>query len=60
MIELEFENELNTILDKYTENSWRNEPLDDDEVNNLVKHIKNMLNLKNGNITRDEYFELEK
>lgn len=45
MRELEFANEIYCILDKYTENSWEKEPLDMDEVETLIKHLRNDLNL---------------
>lgn len=54
MIELEFEEELYDILDKY-DNNWRKEPLDSDEVDKLVEHLRSQLDLINGNITKDEY-----
>lgn len=56
---MEFENELLKILDIYTDGDWRNEPLDSDEVDNLINHLKNQLNLINGNITDEEYKKLE-
>lgn len=59
MVELEFENELYKILDIYTEKDWKNEPLNSDEVDNLIEHLRNELNLINGNITNKEYEELE-
>lgn len=59
MEELEFETELYSILDKYTDNSWQNEALDSDEVEMLVEHLRNQLNLINGNITNEEYNRLE-
>ena len=58
MVELEFENELYKILDKYA-SDWNDTPLDDLEVDRLTYHIKNQLNLINGNITYKEYTELE-
>lgn len=58
MVELEFENELYKILDKYA-SDWDNIPLDYLEVDRLTYHIKNQLNLINGNITYKEYIELE-
>lgn len=57
---LQFGEELQKILNIYTDNEWTSEPLDGDEVNNLVEHIKNQLNLLNGNITEREYEKLEK
>ena len=57
---LQFGEELQKILNIYTDNEWTNEPLDGDEVDNLVEHIRNQLNLLNGNITEQEYEKLEK
>ena len=57
---LQFGEELQKILNIYTDNEWTSEPLDGDEVNNLVEHIRNQLNLLNGNITEREYEKLEK
>lgn len=54
-----FESELYQILDRYCDN-WKNEPLDADEVDRLVYHLKNQLNFLNGNITDKEYLELER
>lgn len=56
---MEFENELIQILDTYSEGAWQQEPLDGDEVDRLTEHIRNRLNLINGNITNKEYEELE-
>ena len=56
---LEFGKELRNILDIYTDKEWRDEPLDSDEVNILVEHLRNQLDLINGNITNDEYNKLE-
>lgn len=58
MVELEFESELILILNRYDE-SWVTEPLDGDEVDKLVEHLRNMLNYMNGNITHKEYMKLE-
>lgn len=57
---LQFGEELQKILNTYTDNEWTSEPLDGDEVDNLVEHIRNQLNLLNGNITEQEYEKLEK
>jgi ribosomal protein S6 len=59
--ELMFEDELYSILDKYNDGGidWREEPLDGDDVDRLVEHLRNELNLINGNITEEEYEELE-
>lgn len=56
---MEFEKELVGILDTYTDYTWQNEPLDSDETSKLAEHLKNQLDLINGNITREEYFQLE-
>lgn len=56
---LQFGKQLIEILDIYTDKDWQNEPLDSDEVDNLVEHLRNQLNLINGNITNDEYNKLE-
>jgi len=58
MFDLEFEDELIEILNKYDEN-WVKEPLDSDEVEVLIGHLKNQLDLINGNITNEEYLERE-
>lgn len=55
---MEFEKELIEILDRYAPD-WEEEPLDGDDVDSLVEHLRNQLNLINGNITRKEYEELE-
>ncbi len=57
---LQFGEELQKILNIYTDNEWTSEPLDGDEVDNLVEHIRNQLNLLNGNITEQEYEKIEK
>ena len=54
-----FEDELIKILDEYTEQEWQDEPLDGDEVDILVEHLRNRLNLLNGNITKEEYEDRE-
>lgn len=59
MKNLEFYEELEVILDKYTENGWMNDALDGDDVDRLTEHVRNQLNLMNGNITNDEYLTLE-
>lgn len=46
------------ILDVYTDNSWEDDPLDEDEINGLVEFLKLKLNLINGNITEKEYNKL--
>ena len=57
MLNLEFEKQLQEILDIY--NQGNNEALDGDEVDILIEHLKNQLNLMQGNITNKEYKELE-
>lgn len=56
---LEFGKQLTEILDIYTDKEWRDEPLDSDEVDVLIGHLKNQLELINGNITKQEYEEKE-
>ena len=53
------EKELIAILDTYTKGNWLIEPLDGDEVDVLIEHLRNHLNLLNGNITQTEYELLE-
>ena len=55
---MEFKNELIHILNIY-DPTWIDEPLDGDEVETLINHLRNRLNLLNGNITKDEYNKLE-
>lgn len=59
MVELEFESELILILNKYAKGWAVGDPLDGDEVDVLVEHLRNMLNYMNGNITHKEYMKLE-
>ena len=56
---MEYEKELIDILNTYSEFTWEEEPLDGDEVDRLVEHLRNKLNLINGNITKEEYDKLE-
>lgn len=56
---LEFSKNLAEILDIYTDKEWRDEPLDSDEVAKLTEHLRNKLDLINGNITNSEYNLLE-
>jgi len=58
MFDLEFENELIEILNKY-DKDWVKEPLNSDEVDTLVEHLRNQLDYMNGNITYKEYMEKE-
>ena len=53
------DNELIKILNIYTNKEWQDEPLDSDEVDILVEHLRNQLNLINGNLTNEEYNNLE-
>ena len=55
---MEFEEFLIQILNRY-DISWQEDPLDSDEVDTLVEHLRNQLNLINGNITRAEYEQRE-
>ena len=53
-----FEKEICEILKKHID-SFDGEALDGDEVDVLAEHLKNFINLNQGNITEKEYFELE-
>lgn len=55
--DLEFGKQLIEILDIYTDKEWTDEPLDENEVNDLLKILEKQLNLINGNITEKEYME---
>lgn len=55
--DLEFGKQLIEILDIYTDKEWADEPLDENEVNDLLKVLEKQLNLINGNITEEEYME---
>lgn len=57
MNKLNFDTELEKILKIYNEED--DEPLDGDGVEKLVKHIRNKLNLIQGNITQAEFIKLE-
>ena len=48
---------LNRIIDDYKEDSG--EPLDGDEVEELIEHFRNYINLREGNITEEEFADLE-
>lgn len=54
-LELEYKKQLNEIQDIYTQGN--NEPLDSDEVENLIKILWKQLDYINGNITEKEYLE---
>lgn len=53
-----YDNLLYHILDVYTDDSWENSPLDEDEIDILVEFLKLKLNFINGNITTEEYNKL--
>lgn len=55
--DLEFGKQLIEILDIYTDKEWADEPLDENEVNDLLKVLEKQLNFINGNITEKEYLE---
>lgn len=55
--DLEFGKQLIEILDIYTDKEWADEPLDENEVNDLLSVLEKQLNLINGNITEKEYME---
>ena len=52
---LQFGKQLVEILNIYTENEFENEPLDSDEVADLVVIVNAQLELLNGNITEYQY-----
>ena len=54
----EYDEALYEILDEYTNENWKNEPLDGDEVDRLTEILRAKLNLINGNITQEEYNKL--
>ena len=54
--EMEFDDEAAEILKKYK--AGDDEPLDGDEVDRLIEHLRQTMNLLEGNITREEYIEL--
>lgn len=56
-INLAFEKPLREILVEYKDGD--KEPLDGDEVDKLVEHLRNKLNLMEGNITEKEYEKLD-
>lgn len=55
--DLEFGKQLIEILDIYTDKEWVNEPLDENEVKDLLTVLERQLNFINGNITEKEYLE---
>ena len=54
-MEIEWKDELQKIQDDWTERDG--EPLDGDEVDDLVELLRAKLNYMNGNITEQEYLE---
>jgi len=58
MKQLGFFDELKDIIKLYKDGS--DEPLDGDEVDRLTEHLRNQMNLIEGNITDSEYDKLEK
>jgi hypothetical protein len=54
---LEFGDKLIDIIEEYK--AGTEEALDGDEVDILVEHIRNQINLIEGNLTLSEYNELE-
>jgi len=52
-----FNEQLQSIISEYKDGSA--EPLDGDEVDVLTEHLRNKMNLNEGNITQEEYLELE-
>ena len=56
-MELEFGDRLGEIIKKYKEGS--DEALDGDEVDRLTEHLRNQINLIEGNVTEEEYLKLE-
>ena len=55
--DLNFFDELREIIRLYKEGS--EEPLDENEVDELIKYLKNQINLIEGNITEEEYDKLK-
>lgn len=55
--EIEFIQPIREIIASYKDGSG--EPLDGDEVDMLTEHVRNRINLHEGNITDSEYEELE-
>ncbi len=47
------------IIKAYKQSGAVDSPLDGDEVDRLIGHIRNAINLQEGNITTDEYIILE-
>jgi len=58
--DLMFGDECSELIRKYKDgDSSHDEPLDGDEVDVLTEHIRNVINLHEGNITQEEYEDLE-
>lgn len=45
------------LIEEYKDGS--DEPLDESEVDVLVSHVKNFINLNEGNITQEKFNKLE-
>lgn len=54
---LAFEKWVSEIIKEYKKGN--DEPLDGDEVDRLTEHLRNKMNLHEGNITQEEYIQLE-
>jgi len=57
MAKFNIKKEVSSIIIKYR--GKKGEALDGDEAENLLGHIRNEINLHEGNITNEEYTELE-
>jgi hypothetical protein len=57
-MDIAFADQLNAIIAEYKQGS-DDVPLDGDEVDKLVGHIYNRINLLEGNITEEEYLAME-
>jgi len=54
---LDFKDNIENIIEIYTDGSG--EALDGDEVDVLIEHLRNRINLHQGNITDEEFEDLE-
>ena len=60
--EIEIDEETSFLIQRqelHGTSDYPGEPLDGDEVDQLVEHIRNKLNIREGNITEKEFEELE-
>jgi hypothetical protein len=50
-----------TLIELYRKdnNLGEDEPLDGDDVDSLINGVRNFINLHQGNITQEEFYELE-